>query len=121
MTARAEAQIRAKRVVTVVSDLPFARVERTIRPAAKRAGSEQRLPAAPKVQTTIFGYGGGRGVRRDFVGGRETGFSWGGAGTGAGEEAGAADEAGEGEDSAAGGGKKKGKGKKGKNVLVAWG
>lgn len=76
------------------------------------------LPAAPKVQTTIFGYGGGRGVRRDFGGTRETGFSWGGAGGG--EEVGG--EEGEGEDSGAGGsGKKKGKGKKGKNVLVAWG
>ncbi|KAL1856321.1 hypothetical protein Daus18300_010806 [Diaporthe australafricana] len=76
------------------------------------------LPAAPKVQTTIFGYGGGRGVRRDFGGTRETGFSWNGAGGG--DEGGVED--GEGDDAGAGGGgKKKGKGKKGKNVLVAWG
>lgn len=80
------------------------------------------LPAAPKVQTTIFGYGGGRAVRRDFGGGSQTGFSWGGgatpgAGGGPGEEGGE-----DGEEGAAGGqGKKKGKGKKGKNVLVAWG
>ncbi|KAH8787959.1 zinc finger protein [Diaporthe sp. PMI_573] len=80
------------------------------------------LPAAPKVQTTIFGYGGGRGVRRDFGGGRETGFSWGGGGAAGGEEAAGSGDGGEGggEDSGAGG-KKKGKGKKGKNVLVAWG
>ncbi|KAK4096555.1 hypothetical protein N658DRAFT_562364 [Parathielavia hyrcaniae] len=39
------------------------------------------LPAAPKVQTTIFGYGNGRPVKRDMGGGqRETGFSWGGGG-----------------------------------------
>lgn len=79
------------------------------------------LPAAPKVQTTIFGYGGGRGVRRDFGGGRETGFSWGGGGGPSEEGGGAGAEDEGGEDSGAGGGKKKGKGKKGKNVLVAWG
>lgn len=78
------------------------------------------LPAAPKVQTTIFGYGGGRGVRRDFGGGRETGFSWGGGGAAAGEEGGDGEDGGE-DSAAGGGGKKKGKGKKGKNVLVAWG
>lgn len=93
--------------------------------APPTAGSDAfpALPAAPKVQTTIFGYGGGRGVRRDFGGARETGFSWGGAGGGAAvEEAGGDGGEDGGEDSAAGGGgKKKGKGKKAKNVLVAWG
>ncbi|KAI3392692.1 hypothetical protein diail_5292 [Diaporthe ilicicola] len=91
------------------------------RAVAASADAFPALPAAPKVQTTIFGYGGGRGVRRDFGGARETGFSWGGA---PGEEGGGgAGEDGEGEDAGAagGGGKKKGKGKKGKNVLVAWG
>ncbi|POS81285.1 hypothetical protein DHEL01_v200335 [Diaporthe helianthi] len=83
------------------------------------------LPAAPKVQTTIFGYGGGRAVRRDYGGGRETGFSWGGGGgggaAGGDNEAGGGGDGGEEGGEAGAGGKKKGKGKKGKNVLVAWG
>lgn len=97
---------------------------RAAAPPPARGGEDAfpALPAAPKVQTTIFGYGGGRGVRRDFGGGRETGFSWGGGAAG-GEEVGGDGEGDGGEDSGAGGagGKKKGKGKKGKNVLVAWG
>jgi hypothetical protein len=76
------------------------------------------LPAAPKPQTTIFGYGRGA-VRRDFGTARETGFSWGGAGSGAsGSGSGTAAE-GEGQEQQQqqGGGKKKNK----KQVLVHWG
>ncbi|OAA60876.1 Zinc finger, RING/FYVE/PHD-type [Cordyceps fumosorosea ARSEF 2679] len=69
------------------------------------------LPAAPKPTTTIFGYGGGRGVRRDY-GHAESNFQWGGGGSSA--DATPA-EAAEAED-----GKGK-KGKKGKKVLVSWG
>lgn len=69
------------------------------------------LPAAPKPQTTIFGYGGGRGVRRDLKS-ADSGFSWGGSP--ASETPPAVEE----EASGAGGkGKKKGK----KQVLVQWG
>ncbi len=71
------------------------------------------LPAAPRPQTTIFGYGRGA-VRRDFGGARETGFSWGGGGV----QDGAPGEA-EGEQGEGAGGKKKKQGKK--NVLVHWG
>ena len=68
------------------------------------------LPAAPKPQTTIFGYGRGA-VRRDLGGNRDTGFSWGGQG---GQSS--ANEERE-EEEQEGKGKKKGK----KKVLVAWG
>lgn len=76
------------------------------------------LPAAPKPQTTIFGYAGGRGVIRDY-GHRETGFQWGGgsaaaAGGSSSQPPGAAD------DEAARGGKKAGKKAK-KQVLAQWG
>ncbi|KAI0399756.1 hypothetical protein F4802DRAFT_588110 [Xylaria palmicola] len=92
------------------------------RPAAAGSSSRRReeafpaLPAAPKPTTTIFGYGTGRGVRRDLGGSRDTGFSWGGGG-GASQEASAPGSAEEEED---------GKGKKGKQqgrkkVLVHWG
>lgn len=83
------------------------------------------LPAAPKPQTTAFGYGGGRAVRRDLGFGpkRETGFSWGGAGgsqaQGQGQASGEGGE-GEGEQHGQGqgqGGKKKNK----KQVLAHWG
>lgn len=101
----------------------------TVRPAPPTMGGGRAplpskdafpaLPAAPKPQTTIFGYGGGRAVRRDFGAGSQTGFSWGGGAT-SGAGGGPGEEGGEdGEDGAAGGKKKKGK--KGKNVLVAWG
>ncbi|KAH6896044.1 hypothetical protein B0T10DRAFT_231066 [Thelonectria olida] len=70
------------------------------------------LPAAPKPQTTIFGYGNGRPVRRDY-GQRETGFQWGGSSSAP------ADEPVEEVDEGAGKGKK-GKNKK-KQVLVQWG
>ena len=77
------------------------------------------LPAAPKPQTTIFGYGRGA-VRRDMGGNRDTGFSWGGgSGSGAaGSSGGAGGNEGE-EDSGGGGrgGKKKGK----KQVVIQWG
>lgn len=84
---------------------------------APTADSFPALPSAPKPTTTIFGYGSGRAVRRDY-GHAESNFQWGGASgsgtaTPAGEEAEAdGDEAGKG---------KKG-GKKGKKqVLVQWG
>ncbi|TQW12062.1 C2H2 finger domain-containing protein [Cordyceps javanica] len=67
------------------------------------------LPAAPKPTTTIFGYGGGRGVRRDY-GHAESNFQWGGSSADA-----TPTEVSEAED-----GKGK-KGKKGKKVLVSWG
>lgn len=80
-------------------------------------GSEEAfpaLPAAPKPSTTIFGYGRGA-VRRD-VGGRGTGFSWGGGG--AGTNAALEEDAETSEEAAVGGkGKKKGK----KQILVQWG
>lgn len=86
-------------------------------PATSSRDAFPSLPAAPKVQTTLFGYGNGRGVRRDF-GQASSNFSWTGgqSSSGAGEAAtdGNQDEA----DGAGGGGKGK---KKGKKVLVAWG
>ncbi|KAK4124373.1 hypothetical protein N657DRAFT_595215 [Parathielavia appendiculata] len=82
------------------------------------------LPAAPKVQTTIFGYGGGRPVRRDLgTGHRDTGFSWGGGGGGSGggsssQAGGSVAQGGQGQEGADGQtGKKKSK----KQVLVHWG
>ncbi|KAI1361448.1 hypothetical protein F5Y08DRAFT_314566 [Xylaria arbuscula] len=86
-----------------------------------RASSGQEafpaLPAAPKPTTTIFGYSGGRGVRRDFGGSSSgTGFSW-GAGAAEGANNGG-DGEGEGEDGP-GKGKKGNKGRK--KVLVQWG
>ncbi|KAF0326745.1 E3 ubiquitin-protein ligase hel2 [Colletotrichum sp. SAR11_59] len=71
------------------------------------------LPPAQKPLTTIFGYGGGRGVRRD-LGGASSSFSWGSApGSGAASENASERE----EEEAPTGGKKK----KGKKVLVQWG
>lgn len=76
--------------------------------AATRGGEDAfpSLPAAPKPQTTIFGYGSGRGVRRDY-GHAESNFQWGGSA--------APEEPVEEEES------KGKKGKKGKKVLVQWG
>ncbi|KAG5930606.1 hypothetical protein E4U53_002200 [Claviceps sorghi] len=65
------------------------------------------LPAAPKPTTTIFGYGSGRGVRRDY-GHAESSFQWGGSPEGTTPPE--AQEEGKGK-----------KGKKGKKVLVQWG
>lgn len=78
------------------------------------------LPAAPKPQTTIFGYGTGRGVRRDWGNSRNdsNSFQWGGAGASS-SSAAPAGAAGDEEEGAAGGGKKGKKGKK--QVLVQWG
>ncbi|TPX16483.1 uncharacterized protein E0L32_003777 [Thyridium curvatum] len=94
------------------------------RPPGQGEDAFPALPAAPKVQTTIFGYGGGRGVRRDLGGNRDTGFSWGGGGAG-GSASGAASEAeggGDADGGGGGGGKGKKKGKQGKKqVLVQWG
>ncbi|KAI0466939.1 hypothetical protein F4859DRAFT_526209 [Xylaria cf. heliscus] len=88
------------------------------RPPASGASREEAfpaLPAAPKPTTTIFGYGNGRGVRRDVGGSRNTGFSWGGgANEGASASATPVDEE---EDT--GKGKKGNKGRK--KVLVQWG
>ncbi|KAI5463547.1 hypothetical protein BGZ63DRAFT_402844 [Mariannaea sp. PMI_226] len=83
------------------------------RPANNRSGEDAfpALPSAPKPQTTIFGYGNGRPVRRDY-GQRETGFQWGNSAAGPEEPA-------EEEEDTAGKGKK-GKNKK-KQVLVQWG
>jgi hypothetical protein len=82
------------------------------------------LPAAPKVQTTIFGYGSGRAVRRDLGVGRETGFSWGGSGGGPSGAGGSSQQgAGQGQGGAAGGAGEEGQGKKKskKQVLAHWG
>ena len=80
------------------------------------------LPAAPKPTSSILGYGSGN-LRRDLGGGRDTGFSWGGAGAGA-SSSGQADD-GNDDEGAAGAGNGKGGGKKGnkgrKKVLVQWG
>ncbi|KAI1761924.1 hypothetical protein GGR53DRAFT_522048 [Hypoxylon sp. FL1150] len=89
------------------------------RPAkpATRDDAFPALPAAPKPTTTIFGYGTGRGVRRDAGGSRDTGFSW---GAGSASTSGAAGEDAENDTAEAGGkGKKGGKGRK--KVLVQWG
>ncbi|KAL2017199.1 hypothetical protein VTK56DRAFT_2519 [Thermocarpiscus australiensis] len=77
------------------------------------------LPAAPKPQTTIFGYGRGA-VRRDLGGPRDTGFSWGGGGGSSaaqGQGQGQGQDGDEGTQGGGGGGKKKNK----KQVLVHWG
>ncbi|KAF5003579.1 hypothetical protein FDECE_9879, partial [Fusarium decemcellulare] len=88
------------------------------RPAPRPTGEDAfpALPAAPKPTTTIFGYGNGRAVRRDY-GQRETGFQWGG---GSGPSTSATEEPAA--DAEATGGKGKKGGKKGKKqVLVQWG
>lgn len=89
--------------------------------AAPATGSRDAfpaLPAAPKVQTTLFGYGNGRGVRRDF-GQASSNFSWsGGQSSGAGEASSGGGGGEQAETEGATGGKGK---KKGKKVLVAWG
>ncbi|OHE93278.1 zinc finger protein [Colletotrichum orchidophilum] len=73
------------------------------------------LPPAQKPLTTIFGYGTGRGVRRD-LGGAASSFSWGSApGSGAASENVSEKEE---EDAVQSTGGKK---KKGKKVLVQWG
>ncbi|UKZ80051.1 hypothetical protein TrVFT333_007816 [Trichoderma virens FT-333] len=75
------------------------------------------LPAAPKPQTTIFGYGKGRGVRRDF-GQQESNFQWGAAPA----SSSAAADLEEPDDAEVTGGKGKKGGKKGKKqILVQWG
>ncbi|KAF7561404.1 hypothetical protein G7046_g2737 [Stylonectria norvegica] len=85
------------------------------RPRNSRTGEDAfpALPAAPKPTTTIFGYGNGRGVRRDY-GHRETGFQWGGA------DAPSPVEEPVVEANSAGKSKKAGKKAK-KQVLVQWG
>lgn len=86
-------------------------------PALSSADAFPELPAAPKPQTTIFGYGRGM-VRRD-VGGRDTGFSWNGGRAEAGPSSGSGGggELHEAEEGAGGGGKGK-KGKKPKAVRI---
>ncbi|KAM7218859.1 hypothetical protein V8F06_005739 [Rhypophila decipiens] len=83
------------------------------------------LPAAPKPQTTIFGYGRGA-VRRDGFGlNRDTGFNWGGGGASGSSSGQQQQQQGGNEEdaaAAAGAGGGKGKGKKNKKqVLVQWG
>ncbi|KAK5991765.1 E3 ubiquitin-protein ligase hel2 [Cladobotryum mycophilum] len=79
-----------------------------------RGGAEAfpALPAAPKPQTTIFGYGTGRGVRRDW-GQQESNFQWGAGPSGTSSAA----QEDDGDDPAKG---RKGKKAK-KQVLVQWG
>ncbi|KAJ4148968.1 hypothetical protein NW754_000404 [Fusarium falciforme] len=86
------------------------------RPAPRPTGEDAfpALPAAPKPTTTIFGYGNGRAVRRDY-GQRETGFQW-----GSGPSTSAAEEPAAGAEETGGKGKKGGKKGK-KQVLVQWG
>lgn len=75
------------------------------------------LPAAPKPQTTIFGYGSGRAVRRDY-GQRESGFQWGGGASST--PAANTEEPAQDAEETGGKGKKGGKKNK-KQVLVSWG
>lgn len=84
--------------------------------ANRGADAFPALPAAPKPTTTIFGYGSGRGVRRDY-GHAESNFQWGGNAA-AGGASGSGAETSEADDEA---GKGKKGGKKGKKVLVQWG
>ncbi|KAF6809370.1 E3 ubiquitin-protein ligase hel2 [Colletotrichum sojae] len=96
---------------------PSAGNSRSSGPASRPANSADAFPALPPAQkplTTIFGYGGGRGVRRD-LGGASGNFSWGSA-PGSGAASGNASEREE-DEAAQTGGKKK----KGKKVLVQWG
>ena len=89
-------------------------------PASNSREAFPALPAAPKVQTTLFGYGNGRSVRRDF-GQATSNFSWnGGQAGGAAEAAAASGSGGEQQPETEGATSGKGK-KKGKKVLVAWG
>ncbi|KAK2606424.1 hypothetical protein QQS21_003116 [Conoideocrella luteorostrata] len=79
--------------------------------SASRSGDAfPALPAAPKPTTTIFGYGSGRSVRRDY-GHAESNFQWGGAPAETSSPPVEEEQEGKG---------KKG-GKKGKKVLVQWG
>jgi hypothetical protein len=78
----------------------------------KKEDAFPALPAAPKPQTTIFGYGRGA-VRRDLGGNRDTGFSWGNQSGQSNANASDKEE----EEATDGKGKKKQK----KKVLVAWG
>ncbi|KAL5606449.1 hypothetical protein BROUX41_002865 [Berkeleyomyces rouxiae] len=60
------------------------------RPVARTAAGEDAfpaLPAAPKVQTRMLGYGRGV-VRRDFGATRDTGFSWNGGSSSSPQESG---------------------------------
>ncbi|KAM3504366.1 hypothetical protein MY10362_003603 [Beauveria mimosiformis] len=77
----------------------------------RRGRQLPRAAGGAKADTTIFGYGGGRGVRRDY-GHAESNFQWGGGAAATDATAAEAAEAEEGK------GKK---GKKGKKVLVSWG
>ncbi|KAK3321931.1 hypothetical protein B0H66DRAFT_574363 [Apodospora peruviana] len=88
------------------------------RPVASGEDAFPALPAAPKPQTQIFGYGRGA-VRRDLGGNRDTGFSWGGGGSSSNADAAEAAAAAAEEAGGATGGK--GGKKKKKQVLVQWG
>lgn len=113
-------------LATAASGTSTAAARRTTLAPARNEDAFPSLPAAPKMQTTIFTPNGrGRAVRSDFGVRRDTGFSWGGGAGGGGEdgaEGGAVEEDGEGpSEGAVGGGKGKKKKGKGKQVLVAWG
>jgi hypothetical protein len=111
----------SSRITTAPAPLPppSAPLRRQAAPGnGRNSDAFPALPAAPKPQTTIFGYGTGRPVRRDFGVNTDTGFSWGGGAGGSGTGApGASSDAQASESEGAGKGKKKNK----KQVLVQWG
>lgn len=87
----------------------------------QRSGEEEAfpsLPAAPKPLTTIWGYGTGRGVRRDHGAPSTTSFQWGGNASN-GTTSPAAEESGDGATGEQG--KKGGKKGKKKQILAQWG
>ena len=105
-------------ITTTTASKTAANVAKKSAPPFSSSEAFPALPAAPKVQTTAFGYGRGA-VRRDWGVSRDTGFAWGGANGG--QEAGSSsqqDQPGqaEGEHAAEGKGKKKKK-----QVLAHWG
>jgi hypothetical protein len=77
------------------------------------------LPSAPKPTTTIFGYGTGRGVRRDVPGQASSSFQWGNGTSGSSANGGTSQDP-SGEEANDNKGKKAGKKGK-KQVLVQWG
>ncbi|CAJ2500814.1 Uu.00g036670.m01.CDS01 [Anthostomella pinea] len=97
------------------------RPQASVRPPAtgNREDAFPALPVAPKPTTTIFGYGTGRGVRRDNGGRGNTGFSWGSTSEEPPTASGVTEEEEEGGGEGGGKGKKGNKGRK--KVLVQWG
>ncbi|EFY88048.1 C2H2 finger domain protein, putative [Metarhizium acridum CQMa 102] len=115
--ARLDIVSRRSATTTIIIRLPLAPTSIVISPAQPRSTISRSqeafpsLPAAPKPTTTIFGYGSGRGVRRDY-GHAESNFTWGASSSAANTPAAEEDH-----DAAT---SKKGN-KKGKKVLVQWG